>query len=365
MKKLTKKSLDELSKVMPTLSEEVQCSLIGGGTGTRLDPYTVDEFRSISTSGYRFAGYVQDYDGKVRYTIFPGEKEHDSQESGNKSTISHQEISNQFYYNSIYGSYSGFYDASGYISGELDIYAGFISPNWGGGGGGGGDDQSSSKNKHDGVDLSNTKNFSFDEKMNPAFKSQISKILESNSVIKNLLSYADKGIFHLNFKTDFIKEKKESNGTTYTIAGTNVLNMINEIPVSFQIRLNTYFIVDGKWKNTHTGSDNMGYPLSKAMNQTEKLVITLAHEAIHFNHLARFNDVKSTIKQREAQSYFVIKRLEAQGYSQEFIDIFYIRDNRGIRTRPKDDQKEKMHKYMEKYDKSIIDAALEEYRKEH
>lgn len=61
MKKLTRNSLDELAQRMPVLSEELQHSFIGGGNGTRDNPYTETEFNSIIGSGSWYGGYVESW----------------------------------------------------------------------------------------------------------------------------------------------------------------------------------------------------------------------------------------------------------------------------------------------------------------
>ena len=46
-RKLTKESLDELAKRMPLLSEEVQAALIGGGDGSRDNPFSFWEYKDL------------------------------------------------------------------------------------------------------------------------------------------------------------------------------------------------------------------------------------------------------------------------------------------------------------------------------
>lgn len=58
MKKLTKKSLDELEKVMPVICESKQREFVGGGSGTNCDPYTYEEFERMLSSGTWQGGYV-------------------------------------------------------------------------------------------------------------------------------------------------------------------------------------------------------------------------------------------------------------------------------------------------------------------
>ena len=43
MKKLTRKSLNELAKTMPVIEESLQMSYVGGGNGTSANPYTQAE----------------------------------------------------------------------------------------------------------------------------------------------------------------------------------------------------------------------------------------------------------------------------------------------------------------------------------
>ena len=49
MRKLTRKSLEELAQKMPVLSEKVQSSFIGGGTGTRENPFTFGEYKDLGS----------------------------------------------------------------------------------------------------------------------------------------------------------------------------------------------------------------------------------------------------------------------------------------------------------------------------
>lgn len=47
MRKLTRKSLDELAKMLPVIEELFQMSYVGGGDGISANPYTVAEFDRI------------------------------------------------------------------------------------------------------------------------------------------------------------------------------------------------------------------------------------------------------------------------------------------------------------------------------
>jgi hypothetical protein len=61
MKKITKSSLDELAKMMPVLSHEEEYYILGGGDGTKEDPYTVEEYERMVASGTWHGGFVCDW----------------------------------------------------------------------------------------------------------------------------------------------------------------------------------------------------------------------------------------------------------------------------------------------------------------
>lgn len=61
MRKLTRKSLDELAKTLPAIEESLQMSYVGGGNGTSASPYTQAEFDSMVSSGTWNGGYVEDW----------------------------------------------------------------------------------------------------------------------------------------------------------------------------------------------------------------------------------------------------------------------------------------------------------------
>ncbi len=45
MRKLTRRSLDELAKTLPVIEESFQTSYVGGGNGTSASPYTVQSLK--------------------------------------------------------------------------------------------------------------------------------------------------------------------------------------------------------------------------------------------------------------------------------------------------------------------------------
>lgn len=65
MRTLTRKSLDELEKIMPVLSERQQTFIIAGSGS--LDPIAWDQFQTHLASGSWGGGYVLDPSGCTTY----------------------------------------------------------------------------------------------------------------------------------------------------------------------------------------------------------------------------------------------------------------------------------------------------------
>ncbi|MFC2812690.1 MAG: hypothetical protein ACFN4S_02560 [Prevotella conceptionensis] len=59
MKKLTKKSLDELAQTLPVIEETKQKTYVGGGDGTRESPYTTEEFKIRLNNDLWQGGFVE------------------------------------------------------------------------------------------------------------------------------------------------------------------------------------------------------------------------------------------------------------------------------------------------------------------
>ena len=58
-RKLTRKSLDELALIMPVLSGDVQRRYVGGGDGSKENPFTEEEYDSMVNAGTWDGGYVE------------------------------------------------------------------------------------------------------------------------------------------------------------------------------------------------------------------------------------------------------------------------------------------------------------------
>jgi len=172
-------------------------------------------------------------------------------------------------------------------------------------------------------------------------------ILKSNSVLKTLLSYFDKGYLHLTFSI----EDMDENTTAYTTWKSDD---------SYHIVFNSQYITDQGWYIPLNRIDNIGYDWSKVNSVDEALVVTLTHEAIHANHFAIFNDARIQAENKKFDTAYI---LQQKGYSQEFIDIFIDKDTNEWTTNEQRDIS--MHEYMNKYDLGVIDSALEEYRNDY
>lgn len=136
MKKLTKKSLDELARTMPRIGKIEQRSFIGGGNGSKEMPYTVEEFDYLSDNGLWNGGYVDGwgYTGAETVVVASGTSNGGSG-SGNWNDPDPFEDTN----------ISGYWDASGnFVSGDWSGGVWVENPddnqtdngNTGGGGGG-------------------------------------------------------------------------------------------------------------------------------------------------------------------------------------------------------------------------------------
>lgn len=214
----------------------------------------------------------------------------------------------------------------------------------GGGGSGSTSGDSSGNALTDGVDIGNIRNFTLNLDSQPVFNEQMVNILKSNSVLKALLSYFDKGYLHLTFSMENI----DKNTAAYTTWKSDD---------SYHIVFNSQYITEQGWNMPLNVRDNVAYDWSKVNSVDEALVVTLTHEAIHANHFAIFNDARI---QAEGKVYETYRILQEKGYSQEFIDIFIDRNTSEWTNNEQRDIS--MHEYMNKYDHGVIDSALEEYR---
>ena len=242
-----------------------------------------------------------------------------------------------------YGGYYPGYTGNGYYYGYGNYGEGYLT---GGGGSGSAPGDSSGNALTDGVDIGNIRNFTLNLDSQPVFNEQMVNILKSNSVLKALLSYFNNGVIHLTFD---LADMNSVAQTTYPSRD------------SFHITFNEQFMDDEGWSKI-LRHDNMNYDWSKVHTAEEALVVVLAHESQHANHVARFFDAAQQAHNDPTETANLLKEW---GYNQEYVDIFIESRNGKYSYVSGDQQVVNMHDYMDKYNQGVIDAALEEYRQDY
>ena len=88
-----------------------------------------------------------------------------------------------------------------------------------------------------------------------------------------------------------------------------------------------------------------------------------SHEAMHANQMARYHDA---MRYAGNVRYKAVDFLKNNGYSDEFIAMYFERDANGKWVDADENQRvARQHAYFEKYNHGVVDAALEEYRRDH
>ncbi|MDO4729348.1 MAG: hypothetical protein Q4B43_10160 [Bacteroidota bacterium] len=348
-KKRTKLTLSEVETQMEVLTKEEMEILKGRGDGSYGSPYTTDEYYALLDSNSFYGGYVVGWgyvnalEGvEVTGSSF-GSHTPPNSDFNDRVWTEYEAWKNQMMYGSsnYYGS-GGLYD-SYYYGSDYNSYDEI--PSYSGGGGG---ESYHNNPTRDGIDISNSKHFSFKTQSNVAFDRQLKDILSSNKTIKGILSYFDKGIVHMTFSV------KDLEGSR--LAQTNYVSS-----ESYHIEFNSKRIDQNGWNSNYKGKDNIGYDFSKARTTEECLVITLAHEAIHAKHYATYED---TMRKASNRPDIAANILLDRGYSQEFVEIYFKKDSEGEWYHNSDGRNDRAHEYMRKHDHSVIDKALEEYRRD-
>ena len=88
-----------------------------------------------------------------------------------------------------------------------------------------------------------------------------------------------------------------------------------------------------------------------------------SHEAMHANQMARYHDA---MRYAGNVRYKAVDFLKNNGYSDEFIAMYFERDATGAWVDADVNQRvARQHAYFENNCHGVIDAALEEYRRDH
>ncbi|NLX80218.1 MAG: hypothetical protein GXZ03_01440, partial [Proteiniphilum sp.] len=259
---------------------------------------------------------------------------------------------------------TGNYFDDGYNTGVGGGSSGGSSSNGGGSNSGSGSNSSSGSNNGggtsdippgmlDGIDI-NSKNYTFNTSEYSAFNKQLQSILESNSVISNLLSFFNNGVVHMTFGVDYYPKV----GTKITAA-----NLVYKSEESYHINFNSDLINEDGWNLNYSGIDNAGFDFSQARNAEERLVITLAHEAMHAKHNAIY---EAAVRKHPTSSDNAANLLLNSGYSEEYVNIFFEKNSSGKWIyNYNGDRNQRMHDYMNNNNQGVIESALNEYRKDH
>lgn len=363
MKKISRKDLQGLRRQFPVLSKDAMKNYVGGYNGGYTGGGIGDDwldhgfyFKDPDGNYHWYRGYTQEeldnWEGDWPggwvagwgYVAPDGFAYGTYQGWNNYDPWGNDYPSNNGYPGWSGNGYPGYFGFYGYYGYDENFNTGNTG-NWGGGSAGGPGDSSSSS-QSDGVNINDTRNFTFNTITHEAFNELLKDILESNSILKTLLSYFDKGYLHLTFGV----EGMDKNIVAYTTFQSYD---------SYHIVFNTEYITENGWNISLSRIDNIGYDWHKVKTTDEALLVTLTHEAIHANHFAIFNDA---FLQANMNKYDTYRILQEKGYSQEFIDIFIDKDtNEWVGDEQRDVN---MHNYINKYDLGIIDSALDEYRKD-
>ena len=191
----------------------------------------------------------------------------------------------------------------------------------------------------DGVDVTNADHFFFENtKDNPAFHKQLTKILESNSMLKELLTYFDRGYVSMILQLGTFTEDDEIGSAAITKYDSNT--------GLYSIKFNEECLDENGWKDKPSGVDAYGFDWNQVRTKEEALVIILTHESMHARHFAIYNSICNDISEKTGlkniPGSIIYNVMKNRGYSEEFISIFITND-----MKPQYDDN-KMHSFIYK-----------------
>ncbi len=202
-------------------------------------------------------------------------------------------------------------------------------------------------NLHDGINLTNNKYIALNLKGYNALSDQIKKLFESNATLKKIALRFDKGQGKL-----IIGTVKNQEVTPFGYAD----------PDGEHIFLNTQDIDTNGWNNPEGDYiDNAGIAIGADYTQEEKLLVTLAHEIIHASHFSIYNEAMQLNK---SNSDYAASWLMQQGHSEDFVDVFFHKENGRWEINSDKVRNDNMHEYMKRHDAETINSAVNEYRED-
>ena len=146
--------------------------------------------------------------------------------------------------------------------------------------------------RKDGVDVTNKNHFYFkgmEEK--PAFQRQLMKIMESNSVLKELLVYFDRGYVSMILQLDTFTKADEIGSAAITKYDPNT--------GQYSITFNDKCIDENGWTTANATADSTGFDWSTVRTAEEALVVILTHESMHARHFAIYNSICNDISKKQ------------------------------------------------------------------
>ena len=182
----------------------------------------------------------------------------------------------------------------------------------------------------------------FGKNFHPQLRFQIESILDNCPTLTSTLEW-DSTDLRLHFQIE--KQGPRNVGSTEWIPGARKVNiLINENVLDAQ---GFNFSEVGNDNNIHYEYHGDVY---------ERLVGMLMHEAIHVMHCRQIQRALNFTHGNMSEAY---KRLKKQGYTQEFLKIFFegVGDNQIINF-----NSDREHIYMLKYDHEAISEAIREYQ---
>ena len=200
----------------------------------------------------------------------------------------------------------------------------------------------------------NPNNFTF-QNIQGNFRTQLNRILQSNRVIGSILALFDRGVVRMIFR---MEELRPGAAAHMNFVSQEVYHMV------FSTR---YFDHNG-WITGRIASCNVGFDWSQATTPEQKLVVILAHEALHAKHRA-FYDMALRVAENDghvgsARVYPAVNWLRMEGFSDDFINIWFVRNpNAGNRWEFRQgDRTELMDNYIRDHNQDTLRDALNQFK---
>lgn len=178
---------------------------------------------------------------------------------------------------------------------------------------------------------------------NPALATQLNELLYSSQTIRNLLSQFVNGYSNLTF--DLAEDKDEVAMSTDARTDT--------------ISINSKFVGEDGFNKLFIGKDedNAGYLHDGTVDGT--FSASIAHECVHAKHYYWYKESWKHGDTAEERAQF----LKSRGFSEDFVKIFYNKNAEGWESYDDWDTIDgNEHKYLDKYDKEVLDKVRYEYK---